>query len=173
MDSRSKPTPIQGSMDSEVRTRTNSLGEKRFFGHSMYSGSKATPIKGSMDSELGQTGLAKEGEGLPQPGPSEGSDEQIFAHLSALKPGIRTYIIVKVCRLWHTILPNGTVVVTTDLIIADEKCTSDLDSRESCPSSWLCGQGNWMFERVDGRVVMNAALTPFDRHDAFDVKYFV
>ncbi|OMO80650.1 Nucleic acid-binding protein [Corchorus olitorius] len=50
----------------------------------------------------------------------QGSDEPVFTHLSGLKPGMRAYIIVRVCRLWKTILPNSTVGVTTDLIIANE-----------------------------------------------------
>ncbi|OMO53160.1 Nucleic acid-binding protein [Corchorus capsularis] len=51
---------------------------------------------------------------------SEGSNEPVFTHLSSLKPGMRAFIIVRVCRLCETILPNGTVAVTTNLIIADE-----------------------------------------------------
>ncbi|OMO62415.1 Nucleic acid-binding protein [Corchorus olitorius] len=75
----------------------------------MASETQSTLIQGSKDAAPGHSLLG-----------ITGFDEPVFSHLSGLKPGMRAYIVVRVCRLWETILSNGSVAVTTDLIIADK-----------------------------------------------------
>ncbi|OMO57571.1 Nucleic acid-binding protein [Corchorus olitorius] len=48
----------------------------------------------------------------------------IPAYLSDLYPGITAYITARVTRFWDTIPPNGTVSISYDLLLADDKVRS-------------------------------------------------